>query len=306
MLVDPSKSLLLHYAQLPAFPPKARYSIPTSLILDVKDPRNLDYEVWGGKGFRDLGIDICEADVPAQFTENFDWQDMRRHLVCGVLMSELLGKRIGVYKVGAEIGYSAPKDDADKQESTDQAGHSDARTYVERIRDTRTFADVSRDVLRRWSFPLVPDSGILGAGDFELRRGGIYVARDGVVLARTTSLSGPLLLGPSTYLATNTSVRRSVLGRNNRVAARTTICDSYLFDNVIVGKNCKIEGCIIGDDVVLEDGVTIEKGALLGNGVRVGQGQTIEAFARVGKTAKMTPCIEGDEEEAADEQDEGE
>lgn len=42
----------------------------------------------------------------------------------------------------------------------------------------------SRDVLRRWAFPLVPDSGILSKVEYELRRGGVYVAKDGVTLAR--------------------------------------------------------------------------------------------------------------------------
>lgn len=42
----------------------------------------------------------------------------------------------------------------------------------------------SRDVLRRWAFPLVPDSGILSKVEYELRRGGVYVAKEGVTLAR--------------------------------------------------------------------------------------------------------------------------
>jgi translation initiation factor eIF-2B subunit epsilon len=295
MLVNPAASTLMHYSQLPSLPRKHRFPIPTSLLMDRSDPRSIAYEVWGGKGYRDLGIDVCEADVPALCTENFDWQDLRRHLVCGILSSqEMLGKKVGVYLVGGQNGESA---EVDARES---------RTYVDRIRDTRTFGDVSRDVLRRWAYPLVPDSGIQGGSDFELRRGVIYVAREGVVLARTTSLIGPLLLGPYTSLGSNTTVRRSVLGRNNRVAAHSSICDAYLFDNVIIGKNCRVEGCILGEGVILEDGVTVEKGALLGSGVRVGHGQTVEAFARVGKTTAMTMKLDDSDEDSESEDIDGE
>ncbi len=45
-------------------------------------------------------------------------------------------------------------------------------------------ADVRRDVLRRWAFPLVPDLNEPGGIQYELRRGNIYIARDNVVLSR--------------------------------------------------------------------------------------------------------------------------
>lgn len=307
MLVDHDASLLLHYAQHPAIPAKARFSIPSSLILDVKDPRALSLEVWGGDGYRDLGIDVCEADVPALFTENFDWQDMRRHLVCGVLQSDLLGKHIGVYKVGQEAqGALAMAPAIEGDDVAQSAAVPAERTYVERVRDTRTFGDISRDILRRWAYPLVPDYlGVLGGDDYELRRGGMYIAKEAVVLARTTALFGPLLLGPQTALAQNTSVRRSVLGRNNRIAASSSITDAYLFDNVVVGRGCVLEGCIIGEGVVLEDGVRIGKGALVGGGVKIGARQTIGEFARIGRTARAPGGFE-DEEDEEDEGDEDE
>jgi len=52
------------------------------------------------------------------------------------------------------------------------------------VRDTRTFGEVAQDVLRRWSFPLVPDLNEPGGVQYELRKGNVYVARDNVVLAR--------------------------------------------------------------------------------------------------------------------------
>lgn len=68
-------------------------------------------------------MDICELDVPALCTENFDYHDLRRHFVNGVLTSDLLGKKIAVHLVGGE-------------------GEEGGR-YIERVRDTRTYAEIT-------------------------------------------------------------------------------------------------------------------------------------------------------------------
>jgi len=42
----------------------------------------------------DCEIDICTPEVLALFTENFDYQHMRKHFVKGTLESDILGKKI--------------------------------------------------------------------------------------------------------------------------------------------------------------------------------------------------------------------
>jgi translation initiation factor eIF-2B subunit epsilon len=170
MLVHPPSSRLLHYSLYPLAPSQSRFDIPSTLFSDPY-PADIDtYEIWGPTssessvpGYRDIGVDICGPEVLLQCTENFDYHDLRRHLLTGVLTSELLGKRIAVHLFGDEEG---------------------AGKYVERIRDTRTYGEVSGDVLRRWAFPLVPDLNETGGLQYELRRGNVYVAKDEVKLAR--------------------------------------------------------------------------------------------------------------------------
>jgi translation initiation factor eIF-2B subunit epsilon len=174
MLVHPPSSRLLHYSAYPLAPAQSHFDIPSTLFSDPF-PVNIDtYEVWGPSssqskvpGYRDVGIDICEADVPALCTENFDYHDLRRHFINGVLTSELLGKKIAVHLFGE-----------------DENDSMSAGKYVERIRDTRTFGEVTGDVLRRWAFPLVPDLNEPGGTQYELRRGNVYVAKDEVKLSR--------------------------------------------------------------------------------------------------------------------------
>lgn len=131
MLVHPPSSRLLHYIPHPLVPSTQRVSLPANLFTDPF-PASIDsYEIWSGPsgssksgGYRDLGVDICEMDVPALCTENFDYHDLRRHFVNGVLMSELLSKKIAVHLVGGE---------------EDGAGGR----YIERVRDTRTYGDIT-------------------------------------------------------------------------------------------------------------------------------------------------------------------
>ncbi len=58
-------------------------------------------------------------DVAALCTENFDYHDLRRDFLNGVLTSELLGKKVAVHLVGDENGR-----------------------YVDTVKDTRTFGEI--------------------------------------------------------------------------------------------------------------------------------------------------------------------
>lgn len=168
MVVNTKSSHLLQYTAHPILPHESRFHLPASLILDSATPHSLALEIWSGPstrsyafppaptldspyqptasslasagGYRDLGIDVCEADIPAQLTENFDWNDLRRHLVRGVLQADLLGKKIAVIKVGDNDNVSNSTGTDDQKKSGIGMGKG---RYVERIRDTRTYADIT-------------------------------------------------------------------------------------------------------------------------------------------------------------------
>ncbi|WVO15131.1 hypothetical protein L204_102775 [Cryptococcus depauperatus] len=298
MLIHSPSSRLLHYAPQSLSHVQSRLKIPSALFLDPF-PKDIDeYEIWSGTspsstsnsgGYRDLGVDICEADVPALCTENFDYHDLRRHFVNGVLTSELLGKKIAVHVAGEE---------GDKSDFKFGGGK-----YIERVRDTRTFGEITQDVLRRWAFPLAPDLTEPGGVQYELRSGNIYIARESVVLSRTTALSGPLLIGPRSTLSQDTIVSQSTLGADCRIGRGTVIKKSYLFDDVKIGNDCDVEECMIGEGVVIGDGCKIGKGVLLGNGVRLGKGAVVPDFARVGREPYAEGGFNSEDSENEDEQE---
>lgn len=291
MLVHPASSRLLHYGLNPLAPRQQRAKIPAQPFLDPWPSSIDEYEIWSGTnasssrgGYRDLGVDICEADVQAQYTENFDFAHPRRHFLKGVLTSDLLSKTISVHVVGDEtVDPTAPN-------AKIQRGR-----YVERIRDTRTYGEITLDILQRWVFPLVPDMNEPGGEKYDLRRGNVYVARDNVVLARTTALQGPLLIGPRCQLSHNTVIRASTLGANCVVGDNTTLNKAHVWSNVRIGADCVLEESIIGDNVVISDGVHIGKGTLIGPGVTIGPGVKVPEFSRICRT-RYVPKDDSDSE----------
>jgi translation initiation factor eIF-2B subunit epsilon len=113
-----------------------------------------------------------------------------------------------------------------------------------------------------------------------------------------------MLVGPRSALAQNTIVYQSTLGADCSVGPNTSIISSYIFDDVRIGANCKLEECIIGKEVHISDGVKIGKGALIGNGVRLGKNVTIPNFARVGRERWRPEDWDEDDEDEDDEEEE--
>lgn len=62
--------------------------------------------------------------------------------------------------------------------------HFAGKGYATRVNDTRSYDAVSRDVLARWTWPLVPDGnlpGVEGDEKYEFRKGGVYVTKSTVL-----------------------------------------------------------------------------------------------------------------------------
>lgn len=150
VLIDSDTNACIQYTPLNYFPKK--YHVKTLLehleSHDTISPRT---------DLVDSGISVCSIDVPALFTENFDYQDMKGDFVKGILESDLLGKRIYCHVLGNE--------------------------YAQRVRNTWMYDAVSRDLMRRSVYPITPDSRILTKEKYELHGPSCYIGSN-VKLAR--------------------------------------------------------------------------------------------------------------------------
>ncbi|CAG8786163.1 14276_t:CDS:10 [Dentiscutata erythropus] len=162
----------------------------------------------------DMEIDICSVEVPALFTENFDYQDIRKDFVHGILTSDLLGKTIYCHLV---------KD-----------------VYAARARNLHTYDAISKDVLSRWTYPIVPDSNLQEGDSYEFMRGHIYKEKDGS-LSRSCSLGEKVLIGAGTEIAENVKITNSVIGRRVTIGPNVEINGAYIWDDVVIGPNVTLE-----------------------------------------------------------------
>ncbi|KDQ60712.1 hypothetical protein JAAARDRAFT_190866 [Jaapia argillacea MUCL 33604] len=250
-VLDAETSECLHYEGVTGYPPKTHISIPREVL-------ETHSEIDVRNDLIDCSIDVCSVDVPSLFQDNFDWLDLRRDFVRGVLTSDLLMKNIHCYVVND--GYAA------------------------RVKDTKSYDSVSKDILSRWTFPLVPDDNHPGGHVYEQLRGNKYIAKDNtVILSRTCKIGNNTLIGSSTQVFDGAQVSMSVIGQRCRIGVGSIIRNSYIFDNTTIGSNCVVEHSIIGAGVFIKDKSRIERGCLVADGVALGPEARLGPFERVSK-----------------------
>ncbi|EIM90142.1 nucleotide-diphospho-sugar transferase [Stereum hirsutum FP-91666 SS1] len=269
-VLDADTSECLHYEPMAGYPPKHIAHIPREIL---EEHSNIEIR----NDFIDCSIDVCSVEVPSLFQDNFDYGDIRRDFVYGVLSSDLLMKNIYCYV--AKEGYAA------------------------RVKDTKSYDAVSKDILSRWTFPLVPDDNHPGKHLYEHLRGNRYMPKDiSVVLSRTCKVGNNTLIGPSTQVFAGAQITASSLGANCSIGANTIIRNSYLFDGVVVGANCIIDCSIIGAGVEIGESSRVARGSLVADGVRLGPAARLAKFERVSRRRHVEE--KGGEE--ADDEDEDE
>lgn len=84
----------------------------------------------------DTQVDVCSPEVLVHFSDNYDYQDVRLDYLRNEVQNADLGWKYFAHVIENE--------------------------YAARIQDLRTYHAISRDVMRRWAYPLVPDSNFSG------------------------------------------------------------------------------------------------------------------------------------------------
>ncbi|KAG6557805.1 hypothetical protein Mapa_000572 [Marchantia paleacea] len=272
LVIDPSSKQLLHFDALKEAGGRestkqqtlARQVVLERSILADRPAVQLCLDV------QDCYIDICSPEVLLLFTDNFDYQHLRRDFVKGLLSDEVMGNKIYTYEIFGD--------------------------YAARIDNMRAYDVVSKDVIHRWTYPMVPDIRFASPETgIKIGRSNIY-KEDGVLLASTT------VIGPSTVLGTGTSindksiVRNSVIGRGCTIGSNVVIEGSHIWNNVTICDNVQIRHAVICDGVVLKSGAIIEPGVLLSFKVVIGENFTVPAYSKISLVRQRPEEDSSDEE----------
>ena len=180
VVTDPENNRVLHYDEHPSPSAPAeghsrRPKLPP-LSLDASlfsDHVNLRVRT----DLRDCHVDICAPEVLYLFTDNFDYQHLRRDFVVGTLNERELGNNIYAHELG-------PKE------------------YAASVSNLRSYDAVSRDVIGRWVYPLSPDVNCLPRGahtTYAHKWPQMYAEKGAAVDPSAT-------IGPGTVLADGCSV----------------------------------------------------------------------------------------------------
>ena len=212
---------------------RRRVAMPLA-IFDDREAVSVRYDVL------DCHVSVCSPQVLEIFTDNFDYQD-RDDFVRGLLVSEeITGNQIHAYVIGDE--YASP------------------------VSNLFAYDAISKDVMRRWTYPLVPDHH---DANVAVSRRNIYVHSE-VSLARDSSLEKDVVIGAGTTVGPATFISRSVLGNDCRIGSRVRLVDAYIWDGVVVGDDVVVETSILCSGARIEKGVKLRGGCIVSYGVSVG------------------------------------
>ena len=208
-------------------------------VIDPTVERCLHYEEIGGKGgsryvvlerefltthaeievredLVDPHIDICTPEVLAQWSENFDYQSLRRSFLYGVLKDyELNGKTIHTHIV------------------QDQ--------YARRVSSLRAYDAVAQDTLRRWTYPFTPDTVNVDHRTDRQQSGQVY-QEEAVRIGKRSLLKGRCAVGIGTQIGDDSIIQNSIIGSRCKIGSKVHIDHAHIWDDIVVEDHVNIQG----------------------------------------------------------------
>jgi translation initiation factor eIF-2B subunit epsilon len=259
-VIDPTRNRCLHYEELHALQANKYLNIDPEILSE-----NSEIEIR--TDLIDCEIDICTPDVLALWSESFDYEVPRRHFLHGVLKDyELNGKTI----------HTEIVDDH----------------YAARVSTLQAYEAVSKDVLGRWTYPLVPDSNLLSGQSYKFTRGGLC-KEDNVILARSCKVGKKTVLGKDTSIGEGTTISNSIIGRRCQIGKNVTIENSYIWDDVMVGDGATVTRAVIASEAAVGQNCHVKPGALISFAVRVADGITIPEGKRITRAKRKRSDVQG-------------
>ncbi|KAH8903281.1 eIF4-gamma/eIF5/eIF2-epsilon [Coniochaeta sp. PMI_546] len=236
-LVDPSTGRCLHYEETHPLQSDHYLTLDPTLLED-----HAALEVRSD--LIDCGIDICTPDVLALWSESFDYELPRKNFLHGVLKDfELNGKFI----------YTEILDDG----------------YAARASNLQLYDAISKDILGRWTFPLVPDSNLVMDHTYKTSKGGVCL-EDAVTISPSSSITNSVF-GQRSKLDRGSTVSNSIIGRRCKIGKNVHIENSYIWDDVVIQDGASVYRSVLANAVTVGKGSSIPEGSLLSYGVQVGE-----------------------------------
>ncbi|CAM6096857.1 unnamed protein product [Calypogeia fissa] len=280
-VIDPSSKQLLYYDTLKeacGSGTAKQHSLARQVVLErslLEDRTAVQLRA----DIQDCHIDICSPEVLALLTDNFDYQHLRRDFVKGLLSDEVMGNKIYTFEIFGQ--------------------------YAARVDNLRAYDVISKDIIQRWTYPMVPDIRFASPGKgIKVGRRNVY-REDGVTLAQTASIGPSTVVGTATIIGDKTIIRNSVIGRGCTIGKNVIIEGSHVWNNVTIGDNAQIQSAVICDGAIVKPRAILEPGVVLSFKVIVGEKFTVPAYSKISLIHQSSEEDSSDEELEYGEADRG-
>jgi translation initiation factor eIF-2B subunit epsilon len=272
--VDPTINRVLHYDENPSPGVGGKSAKLPPLALDASlfsEHPNVRVRT----DLQDCHVDICAPELLYLFTDNFDYQQLRRDFVVGTLNERELGNNIYAHELGP-------------------------REYATRVHNLRTYDAVSRDVIGRWVYPMAPDVNSLprGVSTTYAHVWPHQYAEANVTVDPTAVIGAGTVLGEGCVIGAGAVVKHSVIGRGAVVEAGCRVEGSYIMAGVRLGRDARLTAALVCEGAVVHAGATVGKGAVISYNVVLGAGYTAPEYARL-SLARQPEA--GDDDDSDDE-----
>lgn len=225
-----TKRMLFHQRLHPTIK-ETKFKLPMEIFNECRE-----FEIH--HDYLDPHLAVCSPSALPLFSDNFDYET-RDQFIRGLVMDQEFATDT-IYVV------ELPGDE-----------------YAARVSDWKTYDMVSRDIINRWVYPLVPDMGISCLRpQYSFLRNNIYRNKN-VKVQRDCMLKSDVVLQNGVAVDSKSSLMNCVLGKNCKIGKNCSIVNSYVFDGTIIGDNCKLENCVIGKNCKVKEGCTIDNGAVI-------------------------------------------
>jgi len=144
------------------------------------------------------------------------------------------------------------------------------------VKNPRIYDIVSRDIIERWLFPIVPDGNFLPpASKYTFTKYNKYRDID-VQITRPVTMLNNIILGTRTKIDENMRIDESVIGENVIIGKNVVITSSYIWDGCLLEDNITLTNAILCFDVKIERNCYISNGTVVGHGATIAAGTTTE------------------------------
>lgn len=199
----------------------------------------------------DPQIAICGPTVMPLFSDNFDYESLDQFIGGQLMKEDIVSSTIYMVELAEE--------------------------YAAKVSNWSTYQTVSKDIMNRWVYPLVPDMGICSLKqEYLFSRNNIYKNKN-VCLNRGAVLKNDVVLQEMCAINENSSLINCVLGKNCKVGKNCSLNNAYLFDNVVVEDDCILNYCVLGNNVKILKGSEIKGGTVIGDGSVILPGSDLTA-----------------------------